>query len=202
MWTQKIADPLTEAEQFTQSAGGIASLFDNMRANNASLALSHIETAKAIKSGVIPQLERLHSEIKAKAKELNHGATKGTKAVLKSREHTQRHIDQLLTAVGKFDSVGGAGAKLYDPEDDPYIARRKVLNKLHQQVMDENAQRQDLLAVQTGFQEFETHIIQTVQAALNAFYQAVGGQADKTKTLYGDIVGKFTRNIPHPELYL
>lgn len=177
---------------FTQNIGGISSLFDNMRQNTQSLSVSNLESAKAIKAGVIPQLERLHAEIKAKAKELNSGATKGTKAVLKSREHTQKHIDQLSTYVGRFDSAGGAGAKLHDPVDDPYIARRKVLNKLHQQVMDENAQRQDLLAVQTGFQAFEAHVIQTIQAALNAFYQAVGGQADKTKELYGDIVGEFS----------
>lgn len=186
---KKIEDPLKESEMFTKTAGGVASLFDNMRTNTSTLAASHYETAKTIKSGVIPQLERLHSEIKAKAKELNQGATKGTKAVAKSREHTQKHIDQLATNVGKFDSAGGAGSKLTDPVEDPYIVKRKVLNKLNTQVGDENAQRQDLLAVQTGFQAFEAHVIQTLQGALNAFYQAVGGQADKTKGLYGDIIG-------------
>lgn len=185
---KKIEDPLKESEMFTQTAGGIASLFDNMRTNTSTLAASHQETAKTIKSGVIPQLERLHSEIKAKAKELNHGATKGTKAVTKSREHTQKHIDQLATNVGRFDSVGGASTKLTDPVEDPYVVRRKVLNKLNIQIGDENAQRQDLLAVQTGFQAFEAHVIQTIQGALNAFYQAVGGQSDKTKGLYGDII--------------
>lgn len=184
---QKIEDPLKESEMFTQNAGGISSLFDNMRTNTSALAASHYETAKSIKSGVIPQLERLHTEIKAKTKELSSGATKGTKAVAKSREITQKHIDQLATNVGRFDSAGG-GTKLSDPVEDPYIAKRKVLNKLHIQVGDENAQRQDLLAVQTGFQAFEAHVIQTVQGAMNAFYQAVGTQADKTKGLYGDIV--------------
>jgi len=185
---QKIEVPLKESEMFTQTAGGISSLFDNMRTNTSALAVSHPETAKSIKSGVIPQLERLHAEIKAKAKELNQGATKGTKTVAKSREHTQKHIDQLAVNVGRFDSAGAAGTKLTDPIEDPYIVKRRVLNKLHIQVGDENAQRQDLLAVQTGFQAFEAHVIQTIQGALNAFYQVVGAQADKTKGLYGDII--------------
>jgi len=159
-----------------------------MRTNTSTLAASHQETAKSIKSGVIPQLERLHAEIKAKAKELNQGTTRGTKAVTKSREYTQKHIDQLAKNVGRFDSAGGAGAKLTDPIEDPYIVKRKVLNKLHTQVGDENAQRQDLLAVQSGFRAFEAHVIETVQGALNAFYQAVGAQADRTKGLYGDII--------------
>ena len=189
---QKIEDPLREADMFTQVNGGVRSLFDNMRTNTQSLSVSNIETAKALKSGVAPQLERLHSEIKAKAKELNSGATKGTKAVTKSREHTQKHIDQLAVNVGRFESAGNLGKKLTDPEEDPYIVRRKVLHKLHQQVMDENAQRQDLLAVQNGFQAFEAHVIQTIQAAFNAFYQTVGAQVDKTKALYGDTNGKST----------
>lgn len=190
---KKIEDPLKESEMFTQTAGGICSLFENMRTNTSTLAASHQETAKNIKSGVIPQLERLHTEIKAKAKELNHGATKGTKAVTKSRESTQKHIDQLAKNVGRFDSAGGAGAKLTDPMEDPYIVKRRVLNKLHTQVGEENAQRQDLLAVQTGFQAFEAHVIQTVQGALNAFYQAVGAQAERTKGLYGNIISTATR---------
>ncbi|KAF8422635.1 PH domain-containing protein [Tirmania nivea] len=185
---KKIEDPLKESEMFTQTAGGISSLFENMRTNTSTLAASHHETAKSIKSGIIPQLERLHVEIKAKAKELNQGATKGTKAVTKSREQTQKYIDQLAKNVGRFDSVGGAGTKLTDPMEDPYIIKRRVFNKLHNQVGDENAQRQDLLAVQMGFQAFEAHVIQTVQGALNAFYQVVGAQADRTRGLYGDII--------------
>jgi len=65
-----IADPLMQAEMFTQQTGGVQSLFDNLRTNTQALSNSHIETAKTLKSGVLPQLERLHAEIKSKAKEV------------------------------------------------------------------------------------------------------------------------------------
>ena len=192
-----MSEPLKEAAMFTQETGGIQSYFDNIRSNNQALALSHLEASKALKSGVLPQLERLHAEIKAKVKELNHGVTKGTKAVAKSREGTKKHIDELAKLSSQFDSTGGGASKLHDPVADPYIVRRGVLHRLHKQVMDENAQRQDLLSVQQGFRIFEVHVIQSIQAAMNAFYQVVGGQAEKVKALYGDIVGKFDG---HPDL--
>ena len=173
---------------FIMETGGVQSLFDNLRTNNAALCISHLETAKAIKMGVTPQLERLHTEIKAKAKEVSSGATKGTKAVAKAREQTKKAIDQLSTFSGGFDSVGGE-KKLNEATDDPYIVRRGVLHKLHKQVMEENGHRQDLLAVQNGFQAFEAQIVQTIQHAMNDFYQAVAAQNEKTKALYGDVVG-------------
>jgi hypothetical protein len=184
-----IEHPLKQAEMFTQETGGVQSLFDNLRINTQALTHLHNETGKTLKSGVGPQLERLHQEIKAKAKELNSGATKGTKAVAKSRESTKKHVDQLAVLAGQFESAGGKTSKLHDPADDPYILKKGVLHRLHKQVLDENTHRQDLLAVQSGFQSFETHIIQTIQYCMNEFYQAEAAQADKTKALYGDMIG-------------
>ncbi|KAF8476875.1 hypothetical protein BDZ91DRAFT_646953 [Kalaharituber pfeilii] len=186
-----IADPLKQSEMFTQQSGGVQAFFENIRTNNQSISVSHLETSRALRNGLLPQLERLHAEIKAKQKELNSGATKGTKAVTKAREHTKKHIDQLATVTGQFDPAGAS--KLSDPVNDPYIVKRQVLHKLHKQVMDENAQRQDLLAVQNGFQTFEAHVIQTIQASLNEFYQIIGGQQEKVKGLYGDIIGTASR---------
>ena len=189
---------------FTQETGGVQSLFDNLRINTQALTHLHNETGKTLKSGVGPQLERLHQEIKAKAKELNSGATKGTKAVAKSRESTKKHVDQLAVLAGQFESAGGKTSKLHDPADDPYILKKGVLHRLHKQVLDENTHRQDLLAVQSGFQSFETHIIQTIQYCMNEFYQAEAAQADKTKALYGDMIGmlRFLPLLPSNDSFI
>lgn len=184
-----IADPLKQSEMFTQQTGGVQSFFDNLRTNTQALANSNTEVCKTLKSGISPNIARLHAEIKSKSKELSSSATKGTKSVAKSREATKKHVEQLATLAGQFDSEGGKNSKLNDPADDPYILKRGVLHRLHKQVQDENTNRQDLLAVQNGFQSFETHIIQTVQYIMNEFYQVIGGQTEKTKALYGDIVG-------------
>jgi len=60
---------------------------------------------------------------------------------------------------------------------------------LNKQILEENNHRQDLLTVQDSFQQFEAHLVTTVQNALNSFNQLMGGQADRQKTMYGDMAG-------------
>ena len=43
--------------------------------------------------------------------------------------------------------------------------------------------------MQDSFQQFEAHIIQTFQSALGAFLQCIGGQEDRQKAMYSDIIG-------------
>lgn len=190
-----------------QEVGGIASLFENIRTNTQAISDSHVETERVLKSHVVPILERLHQEIKVKVKAVRAAAEKGSKAVIKARNHTQNHIELLGQHASSFDSVGSPSqmtggihinipgthshtstGKL-KPENDPYVLRRGVLHRLHKQVIEENNNRQELLNVQTQMQQFEAHILQTVQQAMNLFYQYVGAQADRQKSLYGDIVG-------------
>lgn len=70
-------------------------MFDNIRSNTQAISNSHAETAKAIKGTVLPMLDRLHSEIKNKTKELSKGAGKGGKQVDKARQASQKHIELL-----------------------------------------------------------------------------------------------------------
>jgi len=74
------------------------------------------------------------------------------------------------------------------PDTDPYLLQRGVLYRLHKQVIEENSHRQDLIGVQNQAQQFEAHIVQTIRRALGAFYEHVAVQADKQKSLYGDII--------------
>ena len=53
----------------------------------------------------------------------------------------------------------------------------------------------DIITVQNNFQQFETHVLQQVQAALNSFQQFMGSQADRQKAMYSDISG-VASNIP------
>lgn len=209
-----VSEPLKQGNHFDQEVGGIASLFENLRTNTQAISHSHVETEKALKSTVVPILERLHQEIKDRAKAVRAAADKGAKAVHKARNHTQNHIELLGQNSSSFDSVGSpmhhssGGIHIHvpgthshttggkpKPENDPYVLKRGVLHRLQKQVIEENNNRQEMLNVQNQMQQFEAHILQTIQQAMAQFYQHIGAQADREKALYGDIVGA-TQRVP------
>ncbi|KAL8716061.1 MAG: hypothetical protein Q9225_006257 [Loekoesia sp. 1 TL-2023] len=195
-----VSDPLKEGHHFDQKLGGIAGLFENIRSNTQvcighrfsesqltslkGIANSHLETEKTIKGSVLPILERLHTEIKNKSKELSKGAVKGSKEVDKARNITQKHIELLGQHTAAFSSSGGK----VDPSTDPYVLQRGLNHRLNKQVIEENNNRHDLIEVQNSFSSFEAHIIQTFQQALQTFVQCVGGQHERQKAMYSDIV--------------
>jgi len=203
-----VSDPLKEGHHFDQSLGGIAGLFENIRSNThvsralaiATLVLndtqgianSHLETEKALKGSVLPILERLHAEIKNKDKELSKGALKGAKNVESVRNETQKYIEMLGQHTAAFSSSGGKP----ESSEDPYVIQRRVNHRLNKQVLEENNSREDLLAVQNSFQQFEGHVIQTIQQAMSAFLQYVGGQAERQKAMYADMVSTAQRIPP------
>ena len=180
---KKVSSPLKEGHHFDQNLGGVAGLFENIRSNTQAQSNMHLETSKNLAGSVLPMLERLHSEIKNKSKELTSGAGKGSKAVDKARNESQKHIELLGQHTASFDSTGGR----VDARNDPYVVQRGIHHRLNKQILEENNNRQDLLAVQGSFQQFEAHIITTVQNALNTFNQLMGGQTDRQKAMYGDI---------------
>lgn len=155
-----------------------------------SLAKVHEDTAKSIKSIVLPIFERLHSELKAKNKEISKGAGKGGKAVDKARNTSQKHIELLGQHTAAFDSAGG---KL-SANDDPYVLQRGIFHRLNKQVQEENNNRQDMLAVQSSFGQFEEYIVKTFQSGMLQFDQLMNTQADQTRMLYSDM-GKQSQNV-------
>ncbi|KAF2269692.1 hypothetical protein CC78DRAFT_237229 [Lojkania enalia] len=181
-----VSHPLKEGEHFDQSLGGIAGVFENIRSNTQGISNAHYETAKQLKGSILPIFERLHTEIKNKTKELLKGAGKGSKAVDKARNLTQKHIELLGQRTATFDSTGG---KL-SAADDPYVLQRGVMHRLNKQIQEENNNRQDLISVQNAFAQFEAHVIQTIQHGMGQFMQVVSTQCEQTKSMYGDMVGK------------
>jgi hypothetical protein len=199
-----VDEPLREGHHFHQSVGGVAAWFEHVRANTTRLSNSHAETAVELKSTVLPILDRLHKEIKDRQKHVQYECEKGAKAVQKARNNTQAYIELLGQHAAASDSLGGvsaggheAGLKLHHtntggkpkPDNDPYLLKKGVLQRLQKQVAEENAQRQDLIGVQNHTAEFETKILQTVQQAIQAFNQTMQVQADLQKQLYNDITG-------------
>ncbi|KAL0261399.1 hypothetical protein SLS55_002829 [Diplodia seriata] len=180
-----VSNPLREAHHFDQNLGGMAGMFDNIRSNTQGISNSHNETAKALKGQVLPSFERLHAEIKNKNKELTKGAGKQGKVVDKARAVTQKHIELLGQHAAAFDSQGGR----MTASEDPYVLQRQVMHRLNKQVIEENNNRQDLLAVQGNFAQFEAHVIQTMQQGLEAMAKILTGQQEQTKAMYNDIVG-------------
>lgn len=190
-----ISKPLREGQHFDQSLGGVAGFFENMRVNTEALVNTNLETEKSIKGSVLPVIERLHKEIKHKAKELAHGASKGAKEVEKARNTTQKQIELLGQHTASFESTGGKAHS----HDDPYVIRRGVIHRLSKQVMEENNHRNDLIAVQTNFKVFEAHVIHVIQEAFEAFNTFAGGQAEKVRALYADMLGAAQRIPPNFE---
>ncbi|KAK0707562.1 hypothetical protein B0H67DRAFT_316654 [Lasiosphaeris hirsuta] len=184
-----ISKPLREGQHFDQSLGGVAGFFENMRVNTEALVNTNLDTEKSIRGSVLPVIERLHKEIKHKAKELAHGAQKSAKEVEKARNTTQKHIELLGQHTAAFESTGGKATA----HDDPYVIHRGVIHRLSKQVMEENNHRNDLIAVQTNFQVFEAHIVRVLQEAMEAFNTYVGGQAAKVQALYADMLGAAQR---------
>lgn len=109
----------------------------------------------------------------------------------KARNVTQKHIELLGQHTAGASSAGGK----IDSSNDPYVIQRGVRHRLNKQVIEENNNRQDLIAVQDSFSQFEAHVIQTIQQAMAAFFQNVGGQAERQKAMYGEMVAT-TQNIP------
>lgn len=180
-----VSSPLKEGHHFDQSLGGVAGLFDNIRSNTQGIQNSNTETSKTLKSSVLPIFERLHTEIKNKTKELSKGAGKGSKAVDKARNVSQKHIELLGQHTATFDSTGGS----VKAGDDPYILQRQVYHRLNKQVQEENNNRDDMLSVQNSFSQFESHVLSTFTNGLAQFNQVVTNQTEQTRNMYGDMLG-------------
>ncbi len=183
--------PLRDAHQFDTALGGVVGLFENLRTNTQAQINLYAETSKNLSGSVLPLLERLHAEIKNKSKEITNGAGKGSKAVDAARGHSQKHIELLGQQASHFDTTGGK----ITANHDPYVLKRGVLHRLNKQLLEENNNRQDLIAVQNSFAQFEAHILQTIQTAINSYNQFLSGQADRQKAMFGDIAAA-TSNIP------
>lgn len=175
--------PLKEGHHFDQALGGVAGLFENLRANTQAQSQLHAETEKNLTGTVLPILERLHREIKAKRKELDAGAGKQSKAVDHARNSSQKHIEMLGQHTATFDSTGGKTTAA----NDPYVLQRGVWHRLNKQLMEENNHRSDLINIQNNFQQFETHIVGTVQNFFNTFNSYMSGLHDRSKAMFGDM---------------
>ncbi|KAJ5380836.1 uncharacterized protein N7496_003264 [Penicillium cataractarum] len=185
-----VSDPLKEGNHFSSSAGGVTGLFENMRNNSQGMVNMYLETEKNLRGSVLPTLERLHKEIKNKSKELQSGAVKGAKAVEKARQATQKHIELLGQHSASHDAV--AQNKI-ETQHDPYILRRGINHRLNKQVTEENNHRNDVLVIQNSFAQFEAHVLQTIQGALDQFFQFMGSQLDRQRAMYADILGTAQR---------
>ncbi|OQD83547.1 hypothetical protein PENANT_c016G09504 [Penicillium antarcticum] len=191
-----VNEPLKEGHHFSSSAGGVTGLFENIRNNTQGMVNMYLDGENNLKKGVLPALERLHKEIKNKSKELSSGASKGAKAVEKARGLTQKHIELLGQNSASFDS---AASHKIEHQHDPYLLKRGINHRLNNQVNEENNHRQDILAVQNSFQQFEAHVLQTVQGTMEQFHQHMGGQLERQRAMYADILGTAQRIPPDYE---
>ncbi|KAH8645970.1 PH domain-containing protein [Tricladium varicosporioides] len=187
-----VTHPLKEGHYFDQSLGGVVGMFNKISSNTQGISNTHYETAKTLKGSILPIFERLHAEIKNKNKEFMKGVSKGGKLVDKARDSTQKHIELLEQHIAYFDSTGGKVAA----NEDPYILQRGVMYRLHNQVIEENNNREEMLASQNNVAQFEAHVIHSIQQGMGQFHSTVSKQADLTKSMYGDMVATSQRIPP------
>ncbi|KAM5432733.1 hypothetical protein MferCBS31731_007357 [Microsporum ferrugineum] len=179
-----VSEPIKEEHHFDQGATGVSGLYEALRRNTQGLAEAHADAEKRLKQSVVPILEQLHAEIKTKAKELGGGAMKHGKEVTKSRAATQKHIELL----GQYAATFETSKSRLDAAHDPYILSRGVTYRLGRQVADENLHFQEILTIQNSIPTFEAHIIETIQRAMNEFFQCMTAQTDHHRNMYSNIV--------------
>ncbi|MBA7489664.1 hypothetical protein ES702_00198 [subsurface metagenome] len=192
-----LSNPLKEGHHFDQSVGGVASLFENLRSNTEAQGRLYSETEINLTNNVLPIFEKLHKEVKAKGKELEHGAGKQSKTVEAARNTSQKQIELLGQQSASFDSSGGYGKTT--ASHDPYVLQRGVWYRLNKQLMEENSHRSDLITIQNNFQQFENHVVATIQSGLSTFNQYMASSHDRSKTMYGDIASNAASIDPNFE---
>lgn len=159
-------------------------MFEVLRANTQGMINSNMETQKKLKETVLHDLKNLHHEIKDYSKRLAHSLNKGAKAVEKSRNTTQKHIELLGQHVASF---GASGAEL-TPTDDPYVLRQGVIYRLHNQIQDENNHRTELITAQAHFKDFEVKVVSLIQKAMMDLNTLAGGHAEHIRSLYAQVL--------------
>ena len=110
----------------------------------------------------------------------------------KARQTSQKHIEQLGQHTAAFESTGGK----ISAHEDPYVLQRGVYHRLNKQIIEENNNRNDIIAVQNSFAQFEAHILTTIQNGLTQFNQVVGTQAEQTRTMYSNMTSTATQVAP------
>lgn len=84
-----------------------------------------------------------------------------------------------------YESTGGS----LKAHEDPYIIQRGVHHRLNNQIIEENNNRSDLIAVQNNFAQFEAHVLATIQTALGQLNQVVGTQCEQVRNMYAEMTG-------------
>ena len=130
--------PSTYTDGSTQdTAGGptqLSATFSALQSDVNALIQRSTATANNIKQTVLPPIEQVQSEIDKHYKSLKSHGLKGAKEVEKSREHTQKSVEQLGTVTSSF------GSRNLSPSEDPYVLHRKAEAAVAEQVSRENNQ--------------------------------------------------------------
>ncbi|KAK9236752.1 hypothetical protein V1525DRAFT_406141 [Lipomyces kononenkoae] len=170
---------------------GISGGFFAIREKSEGLIKAAVEAENAIKSSVIPHVERLSHDIKEHIRGLKSNGFKGVRDVEKARGQTQKQIELLGQQASSFGVFSGKP----DPLKDPYIIYRGVLNKLDSQIMKENIQTDTLLTIQRDFKTFEAHVVGGIHQLFRLMDQTQTTFWNFQQECYSAITGAFT-SIP------
>jgi hypothetical protein len=175
---------------------GIAESFETLRTRTDVLINKSLETEKALKAGVLPQLATLKGDIEKHIKGLKATGVKNLKEIEKAKSLTQTSIENLGTHVSSFNI--NTHSKL-DYKNDPYVLHRYVLNALEDQVAKENNQIDAVISVEKNLETLEKHIVQVIQQAISLLESDIHSYSTLKVESYEAINQSFSAILPGHE---
>ncbi|KAK2733387.1 hypothetical protein FQN57_002144 [Myotisia sp. PD_48] len=186
---KSISEPLKDQKHFAEGQGGIGGLFDNLRDVTQRLSDIHSETDDKLKHRVLPIFKQLHSDIKAKMKEISSGPAKAGKLVSHARKDTKKHVQLLGKYTATFDADKATRSKpKLDAAYDPYILARGIYHRMCLQIEKENANFRSILDQQNAFPDFEKHILNSLQRALEQLFQCIRQSNTDQQVIYTTVL--------------
>ncbi|KAI5303245.1 hypothetical protein KEM56_007757 [Ascosphaera pollenicola] len=168
---QTVQDELREREHFDGGENGIAALFKNLHTNTVNISNLHNETERRLRTAVLPILENLHTKLKTQAKEVTEQSTKTFKRVEKSRNETQKVLENLAAQASHAE----ASRDKLSSSHDPLVIDRHVQHKFNKQINEENINLSELKVMQERLRAFEVHVVQMMQEAFAKLNETMKG---------------------------
>jgi hypothetical protein len=99
--------------------------------------------------------------------------------------------------LGKWIPVAETNPTSLDANHDPYVLHRQTRHKLYRAVDEENQLNEQLFALQTRCQIFETHIVKEIQRAIADYSAAINKESQYSITVANETNGTATPNNHH-----
>ncbi|KAI5288667.1 hypothetical protein KEM52_001070 [Ascosphaera acerosa] len=180
---QAVGADLKEPDQFDAGENGVTGLFRTLHETTVNYSNIHVEAERQLRTVIVPILTNLHNDLKAQTKEVTDTCIKTYRRVEKSRNETQKVLEDLSASASHCDSSNEKTGVAHDP----MVLNRHIMHRFNKQILEENGQLTELKALQERLRMHEGHIVETMQDALERLNEAMALQADGVKGIFSTI---------------